>query len=254
MKKRDDMDRIQITITMIIVAVIIGLFGLLANYLFERWSYHKMTALKETFFNDAIKYYGNNYSYEKTVFVNFESPVIIICKKHNHEFETLPDQLMKKTDLEKYFSGLRNELRDTIIPCPICRDEYLNTVKYDLFAKFKRIYNNRYDYNPSEYVDSHVPIYAYCTIHKNYKFKVIPKNHILGKDICKYCKKDNHSLKISTMIDKFNRIYHNRFRYDINSFTGVNKEMVAYCNKCGFKFKIIPRDHVDGDDKCPNCE
>lgn len=56
-----------------------------------------MNSNKQQYFIDTvIANHGNVYSFEKTIFVDNNTSVILTCIKHNYDFTVRADTLMRK--------------------------------------------------------------------------------------------------------------------------------------------------------------
>jgi len=78
---------------------------------------------QEEFINSVIKLQGNKYSFEKTIYVNQRTPVIITCKKHQFDFNIIPSVLLgyrKKGNKKRSFR---------VGSCPKCHEEYFRKTK-----------------------------------------------------------------------------------------------------------------------------
>lgn len=58
----------------------------------------------------------------------------------------------------------------------------------------------------------------------------------------------------SKALEKFQRVYGDRFSYDENTYDGMKCEMSVHCNVCGETFRISPVHHLKyNNGGCPNC-
>jgi hypothetical protein len=63
---------------------------------------------KQNFIEQFINKFGTGYDFSKVVYINNISPVLVKCKKHNHEFQQVH----------------RNIKRSAVCSCPECKKEY----------------------------------------------------------------------------------------------------------------------------------
>jgi len=124
-------------------------------------------SIKE-FIEDAIVIHGNLYDYSEVNYINSKTNVVIICKKHG-KFEQTPSNHYK-------------------FGCQQCGWEsisYKKTCTLDHFVeKANKVYDNKYDYTDTKYIDSYTDIIIKCKTHGNFKKK--PNKHLQGSG-CPKC-------------------------------------------------------------------
>ena len=91
----------------------------------------------EQFITEAIKIHGNKYSYQKTVYKNTYTKVIITCPIHG-DFESIPREHLHGHGCQKCAKSVRKKKNIQ-----------------EFFDKLKEIHNDNYDYSESEYVNYH---------------------------------------------------------------------------------------------------
>ena len=180
---------------------------------------------KEEFIEKANKMYNHLYDYNKVLYKNVATKVIVICKRHG-EFKVLPNNHLSKK------SG-----------CPKCAGNYKCSV-IEFVEKSNGIFNNIYDYSNIIYINSKEKIDIICKEHGI--FKQTPDYHVRGYG-CPNCIKLNKD----KFIKKANLIYNSNYDYNninwINSYTKVD----IICKKHGV-FKKSPHKHLSGQG-CPKC-
>ena len=131
----------------------------------------------------------NIYDYSKSEILSSSSKIEVICKNHGSFFVTPNNHLNKK-------SG-----------CPKCK----NTNK-EFFNKVKLLFNNKYDYSESIYINSRSKIKVICNIHGY--FDIIAQNHLLGWG-CNKCLENKKSelLKID-LLNRMSIIHNNKYEYE----------------------------------------
>ncbi len=132
----------------------------------------KQTKTIDQFIKDVRKVHGDKYDYSLSEYVNNNTKVIIICKKHGN-FEQRPSDHLQGNG------------------CPICSGNQLKTI--DQFIKdVRKVHGDLYDYSLASYVNNSTNITIICQIHG--KFEQCPNNH-LNKNGCPTCSKRNYSQK-----------------------------------------------------------
>lgn len=132
----------------------------------------------EEFIEESKNIWGDKFDYSKVNYIRTDYPIILICKKHNFEFEQKPYLNLQKQ-----------------CGCKIC-----NTMSTEEFVqKANIIHNNRYDYNLVKYKKSQEKIKILCIKH-NHIFEQTPNNHLRGNG-CPICKSSQGELLIKKILD-----------------------------------------------------
>lgn len=129
----------------------------------------KRTKTLEQFISDAIKIHGDKYDYSKSIYLNDNSKILIICSEHG-EFE------------QKVSNHLQGK------GCNKCADIIRASKKTKPFEQFiedaKKIHSEKYTYENVIYKNSKNNILVTCKIHGD--FKITPTNLLTGKG-CPIC-------------------------------------------------------------------
>lgn len=105
----------------------------------------KLCKTTEQFIADAQEKHGDQYDYSKSVYVNGQTELTIICPEHG-EFEMTPNR-----HLSKYGYCLK------------CRDFAMNTEKF--IQRAIKIHGDRYDYSEVVYLRPKIPVIIKCKKH-----------------------------------------------------------------------------------------
>ena len=196
----------------------------------------------EEFIGKLKEKYGDLYSYEKTIYVNYRTK-ITITDKNGKDIFIFPQQLLrgfknanqkctkdifieraKKIYGEKY---TYDKVRCTkwtdkvIVTCPIhgdfekvayaflagqgcklCGNKYYNTNKF--VDKAKQIHNDKYDYSKVEYLNSSTKVCIICPEHG--EFWQTPHSHLSGQG-CPFCKESKGERRIKQYLENNNIEY-----------------------------------------------
>ena len=140
--------------------------------------------------NNFIKKYGNKFDYSKVVYKNAVTPITIICPKHG-EFIMKPiDHLTKKFGCNQCALESRTKIRT------------LN--KHKLLEKFKRVHEDKYEYDLSNYKNSNSIIKIICK-KCGHTFKQCVNNHGSGNG-CPKCKFSKGELRVEKYLIEKNII------------------------------------------------
>jgi hypothetical protein len=129
----------------------------------------------ESFIQKAKEKHGDIYDYSKVVYVNIETPVIIICKQHG-EFQTTPKTHLKGSICKKCVLQKQSEERSFTLE--------------QFIERANETHKNKYSYDNANYTNSKRKVNITCKKHGD--FLQIPNQHIQG-DGCPKCSKKGYS-------------------------------------------------------------
>ena len=123
----------------------------------------------DEFIGKANEKHEYKYDYSKVVYINSQTPVIIICKEHG-DFSQAPNSHLQGCGCEK--CGIKTR-----------SDNQRQTTK-EFITKAKEEHGDIYDYSKTNYVSGHKHIIIICKIHG--EFTQDPYNHLGGAG-CPVC-------------------------------------------------------------------
>ena len=124
----------------------------------------------------------------------------------------------------------------------------LNTEKF--IERSKEIFNNKYDYSLTEYIDNKTDVIIKCDIHGEFKIK--PNRHITGpKQGCKFCQENVRFYTNDSFINKAKQVHGEVYDYSKTVFEHVLKSIIIICPIHG-EFKQTAGNHLQGA-KCLKC-
>jgi hypothetical protein len=127
------------------------------------------------FIKDAKRIHGDKYDYSKVEYVNSKKKVIIICNKHENDYEFLQTP--------------NNHLRGA--GCDKCCGNYTLTTKEFIDKAIQIRGNDKYDYSDVEYKFTFIAVKIFCKKHKVF-FTQRPDNHLRGAE-CPKCSNNMYS-------------------------------------------------------------
>lgn len=168
----------------------------------------KKLSIKD-FIEKAKKTHNKNYGFDKTIYVNNHTPIIITCPLHG-DFKTIPMSFLRGCD------------------CPDCAVEKTKNKtkkKHEekFFKKIEKYNTKNYGVTKIIYKNTQTPIILTCNLHGD--FSVIPHN--LRKEIiCPECKKELERKKLGeNFFKKCQKKFKYRFDYSesmyINNTTPI---------------------------------
>lgn len=185
---------------------------------------------KEDFINKATKIWGDLYTYEKVVYINNKTKVIVTCPIKG-DFLITPNHLLrshppKSVDINKY------------------KNYFIN--------KANKVHKNFYVYDKVEYINSQTKVKIVCPIHG--EFLQRPYSHLSGGG-CTQCSRKISSTKRTKTTEEFIRqstdVHGNKFDYSNLKYVNSLTKVVITCREHG-DFLQTPTDHLRGAG-CPKC-
>lgn len=189
--------------------------------------------LKENIISEVKKLYGDAYETDMIENNGTSDYVTLKCKKHGIVFRKRLSRLLKG-------SG-----------CPLCSGKARKT--FEQFVEdARKVHGDEYEYNDSNYVNSHTKIGITCPEHG--EFMQTPTNHLNGNG-CPKCKTEKGRQMFSSTREKFiekaDEIHHGRYDYSKVEYINRNTPVIITCEKHG-DFLQTPANHLQGKG-CPKC-
>ena len=193
---------------------------------------------KKEFIERAKKIHGNKYDYSKVKYIDYETPVRIICPIHG-EFQSTPNSLLMGRG------------------CPTCGNinkKVKQTISEQVFnERMKKIYGDSLTYDFSNYSNFGEKMEFVCSKHGS--FEALPLNvlHGHGCPICgrEKCSK-SRTMKFEEVLRRFKEVHGDTYTYDESTYKTSRKKMRIICPKHG-EFWQIPMNHWGGQG-CPVCK
>lgn len=180
------------------------------------------------FIKKANMIHNNKYKYEKSVYKNTHSKIIITCKIHG-DFEIRPScHILKKRGCQK------------------CNHTHGYTTN-EYIDKITKIHGKKYDYSKVKFKDIYSNITIICNEHG--EFKQRSYNHLKGSG-CQKCAR-NKSLTTNKFIKKAIEVHKNIYNYD-NVIYKNNKTKINIKCKIHGLFAQSPNGHLSGKG-CSKC-
>ena len=181
--------------------------------------------------------HGEFYDYSKTVYINSDSRVSILCKEHG-EFE------------QKAANHLQGK---GCIQCGINKSAATKIKTQEQFVTEVRVvHNNKYSYECTEYAGIENKITVLCPLHG--KFRIKANSHIQGHG-CQMCRNETVKAKLkipqNSIIKRFKARHGNKYDYSEVEYVDMHTKVKILCDIHGI-FEQIPRAHL-ANQGCPSC-
>lgn len=195
--------------------------------------------LTQTEFIDRCKVIHPEYIYDKTIYINARTNVIITCPIHG-DFITTPN---------RFIMGSKSG-------CPKCNPSSLKeSLTQEEFIQRCLKYFPNYDYSQVVYTNQYTKVVITCNKH-NYTWKPIAKDLMNGHG-CPLCGKENNKekqkLTLEEFIEKANKIHNNKYDYSKVLYINYKTKVEIVCPIHG-SFLQSPDKHLIQQQGCPKCE
>lgn len=188
----------------------------------------------EDFINKSKSIYGNKYDYSYTKYVDFYTPITIVCPIHG-KFQQTPKQ--------HYRGG----------GCPHCSLQKLTTK--DIIERSIQIHKNKYDYSKVNYTNWKDKICIICHEKdengiEHGEFWQTADSHIHGHG-CPKCA-GLAPLNTESFIEKASKIHNNKYDYSKVNYINYTTKVEVICPEHG-SFFVTPTNHLRNRG-CPICK
>jgi hypothetical protein len=179
------------------------------------------TWTKDDFVNKAREVHGNKYDYTPSVYINYTTPVEIICPVHGR-FTQRPDSHINSIGCQECANELRSKNQRSTT------DEFINMAN--------TVHGFKYNYSKSEYKNNHTKLIITCKKHGD--FVQTPANHISGRQGCPTCNESQGEKLIQSILEKNNLQYERQKKF-VDCFNiSISKKGNKRCFKLPFDFYL----------------
>ena len=172
------------------------------------------------------KIHNNKYTYDKSIFINTKTKLIITCPIHG-DFEQTPGN---------HLSGKG---------CLKCSGKNKYTTE-DFIAKAININGNLYNYDNTHYVNAKTKVNINCPIHG--EFFILPGNHYKGQG-CPKCGIEHQAKSQRDTTDSFiikaKSIHGTKYDYNLVNYKRSSENVIIICKDHG-PFLQTPNSHLMG--------
>jgi very-short-patch-repair endonuclease len=206
----------------------------LANSEYNKKKNIKRITNLELFVKKAKVLYSEHYDYNKVIFINMKTKVIIKCNIHDVEFKIAP------TDFIHSQNG-----------CTLCgkekqRKQFVKN-KSDWIQESIAVHNNKYDYSKVDYKDNRTKIIIICPIHG--EFTQVPNKHVNRGDGCPNCMLENRKMTLKEFLINAKKIHNEKYDYSNTKLTlkGKHSYINYHCLNCNMEVLQRVDGHLSGD-------
>ena len=192
----------------------------------------------ETFVKKAIAVHGDEYAYDRVVYIDSKTAVEIVCSKHGSFWQT-PNTHLKGHG------------------CPRCWAERLTFMNLSdtksFIIKAKNIHGDKYDYSKVSYMRSNVNVIITCPTHGD--FEMTPQSHLNGRG-CRMCGLERMQKAITKSVNEFIdnavSVHGDLYDYSLVEYISSKTPVRIVCRQHGV-FLQRPNNHLSGAG-CPKCK
>lgn len=181
------------------------------------------------FIEEAKNIHNGKYNYSKSVYVNNETKLCIICHEHGEFWQTPHDHLRGHG-------------------CPKCSSKKKNTKRF--IAECRKKFGDTYDYSKVEYKTRSTKVCIVCPIHG--EFWVEPGNFLHYKVGCRKCANEHKLGTTEEFVKKAKLVHGDKYDYSNVQYANEKERVKIICKKHG-EFWQIPNYHLSGCG-CPQCK
>jgi hypothetical protein len=190
--------------------------------------YKEQFLTTEDWIQKAVEKYGDTYDYSKVNYINYHTPVTIICKKGHGEF------------LKKMYKHLAGE------ECYSC------TLTKNWISRAIEKYGEKYDYSKVDYTDSDKKIIIICNKNRH-EFLQNAAVHMTGHG-CPQCSSTRaHTTDewINIIMERFKNISGRDYDYSKVVYKNTHSEVEIICKNHGSFFQTALSHYYGAG--CPSC-
>ena len=187
---------------------------------------------QEDFIEKMRKKFGNDVTFEKTIYIRSNQPVTVTYK--GDDFTATPNSFLTHFKFKKYSRG-----------------KVINTET--LIKEASKIHNNKYDYSKSEFKGSQKKVCIICPIHG--EFWQTPEQHLKGHGCptCGHIKTCNHTRSnTEDFVKRAKELWGDLYDYSKVEYRNNHDKIVVICKEHG-EFLVAPSNHL-AHKGCPVCK
>jgi len=187
----------------------------------------------EDFISQAKAVHGNKYDYSRTVYVDYETKVCIICPIHGEFWQKPSVHTSQKCGCPKCGRALVSERK--------------KHSRESVLQRARAIHNNKYEYSLTEFQQTSDKVKIICPQHGVFEQKL--SNHLYGQG-CPICA-GRGKKTAEQFIAEAKKIHGDKYDYSLVEYTTNNHKVIISCPIHGL-FAQTPAAHLTSCG-CPMC-
>ena len=198
------------------------------------YKYMLDSSILQKFIETANIVHNHKYNYDKVIYINSSTPVIITCLLHN-DFPQRPNDHTQGQGCPK--CGLLQRIKKR------------TPTTEQFIEKAKLIHDNKYDYSLVNYINNHTHIIIICSLCG--PFPQAPNHHLNGQGCPNCCEKGKKVKTLDEFIKQAKKIHGNKYDYSKFVYSGATKKGIIIC-PLKHEFEQTPSNHLSGQG-CRKC-
>jgi hypothetical protein len=199
----------------------------------------------EEFIRKAREKHNGKYEYDKTVYINNRTKVLITCQTCDEDFlQTPSDHLTGRGCSGCKFKKMKEIAQNM-------RKKSANTFT----TKAIKVHGEKYTYDKVNYVNNITRVSITCLV-CCHEFEQIPRNHLSGAG-CPKCAIRKNGDKYRKITEQFikdaTEVHGDKYGYENVVYVNCKRKVSITCLVCNKDFPQIPSNHLIGNG-CPRCK
>ncbi len=173
------------------------------------------TLTTQEFIRRSEEKYSDRYFYDKTTYLDYDTPVIITCVEHG-DFEVTP----------RYHLAIRENYYGK---CPECLVKYRRENKFnELILKANKVHNNFYCYDKANVKDLYNKnSIVICPKHGEFQTNLFA--HVFTGIGCYTCAKENSRLTQKEFVSKAQKVHNSFYTYEKTIYKLSSDKVIITC-------------------------
>ena len=196
------------------------------------------------FIQKAKKIHSDTYDYNKTVFINNRTRIIITCKYHG-DFLQFPKNHLNGSGCKKCASDKRKIPKTKILFNDSSGKKLTNE---EVIERFRKVHLDKYDYSKVNYIKNSEKIIILCKEHG--EFKMLPYLHWSGS-VCPKCRTPSGKLSNEKIMERLHNLKEDNDTFEKVEYINMHIPVTITCKKHG-DYKKSLANYFAGF-RCPKC-
>ena len=165
---------------------------------------------KDMFLSKAKEIHGDKYDYSKVNYVDYHTPVTIICPIHGEFQQTPLDHL--RSDCKKCSTEKRAEM--------------ISLTTEEFIKRAREVHGDKYDYSKSVYTGYNNKITIICPVHGEFEQRA--SSHLEGYG-CNLCICDAKRLTKDRFVELARKVHGDKYDYSKVEYTNNKSKVTIVC-------------------------